>query len=199
MTSDLDKKNIDFQLNFHVEFVDGISGKYNPTIKEFTSTLTYLNLIIGKTIKEVLEYDIYEWLKEDNPKFDETTLNKISSDLTNQFIKAEDTIRIKYIESLSSFVIFLDIINIALSVISIGLELRKFWKRFKRRVHRTTEDLLSKSIASSYHLDSTLARRLKINLFFSSQDEIQLKVGYSWINRGFFHLPKSDQNFFLFF
>ena len=196
MTSNLDKKNVGFQLNFHLEFVDNILGKYNPTINEFASALTYLNLIIGKTIKEVSEYDIYEWLKEDNQKFDEIKLKKISSDLKNQLKKAKDTTRIKYIESLSSFEIFLDIINITLSVISIGLELREFWKRFKRKVHRTTEDLLSTDIAGIYQLDSTLARRLKINLFFSSQDEIQLKVGYSWINRGFFTLPKLDINFF---
>lgn len=196
MTSDFDKKNVDFQLNFHVEFVDDISGKYNPTIKEFTSSLTYLNLIIGKTIEEVSEYNIYEWLKEDNPKFDEITLKKISSNLKKQFEKAKDTTRIKYIESLSSFGISLEMISIALSVISIGLDLRGFWKWFKRKVHRTTEVLLSTDIAGSYHLDSTFARRLKINLFFSSQDEIQLKVGYSWINRGFFPLPKSDHNFF---
>lgn len=94
------------------------------------------------------------------------------------------------------FGISLEMINIALSVISIGLDLRGFWKWFKRKVHRTTEDLLSTDITGSYHLDSTLARRLKINLFFSYQDEIKLKVGNSWINRGFFPLPKSDHNFF---
>ena len=196
MTSDLDKKNIDFQLNFHLEFVDDISGKYNPTIKEFTSTLTYLNHIIGKTIKEVSESDIYEWLKEDNHNFDDVALKKISSDLKNQFKKAKDTTRIKYIESLSSFVIFLEIIDVALSFISSGLDLREFWKNFKRKVHRTTEDLLNTDITGNYQLDSTLARRLNINLFFSSQDEIQLKVGYSWINHGIFTLPKSECNFF---
>ena len=196
MTSDLDKKNIDFQLNFHLEFVDDISGKYNPTIKEFTSTLTYLNHIIGKTIKEVSESDIYEWLKEDNHNFDDVALKKISSDLKNQFKKAKDTTRIKYIESLSSFVIFLEIIDVALSFISSGLDLREFWKNFKRKVHRTKEDLLNTDITGNYQLDSTLARRLNINLFFSPQDEIQLKVGYSWINRGFFTLPKLDLNFF---
>lgn len=196
MTLGTDEKNISFQLHFHIDLKSLDEDSYRPTVNEFSSTLQFINQVIEDAFKDIDQNIIYENIYKDEYHNQSELIWEISERIKTALEDISNKTRIQHIESLSSFVIGIEIVNLVIGSAQLVIELFKLARFFKKRVRNKLDRLSPAQITQDYRLDTTLARRLNINLFMAPEAEIEIDVGWSWTHHNFFNIRRSDYQFF---
>lgn len=196
MTLDQEEKSISFQLQFHIDLKTLDEYLYRPTVNEFSSTLQFINQVIEDTFKDIDENIIYKNIYEDKYHNQPEIIREISEKIKKSLEDISNKTRIQHIESLSSFVIAVEIANLVIGSAQLVIGLFKLARFFKRRVRNKLDRLSQAQITQDYRLDTTLARRLNINLFLAPEAEFEIDVGWSWTRYNSFNIRRSDFQFF---
>lgn len=196
MTLDKDEKSISFQLQFHIDLKSLDDDLYSPTVNEFSSTLQFINQVIDDAFKDIDQNIIYENIYKDEYHNQSGLIREISEKIKKALEDISNKTRIQHIESLSSFVVTVEIVNLVIGSAQLVIELFKLARFFKRRVRNRLDRLSPAQITQDYRLDTTLARRLNINLFLAPEAEFEIDVGWSWTRHNFFNIRRSDFQFF---